>query len=769
MNLYNMIKEVIILKRLLKKLCEVVCLLLIFYLLGLVDVGYYFLAPLGISVVFAMMVLNCKTVLTSVCYFVGNSMAQYTLNGLYISLTVVGVVLITRTLLKRCKWKISRPLGILPMTLSMSTYILLNIGQIKQNLALCLSVVLAILFYFVCVNFISAFLMRGNSLNLDEKICASTFLIVISMGLAEINIFQFSTLKFVAIFSILIATYSFQSGTVFLLASLYGVGYAIVNIDISMIAVYVGFSLVSLAFKTNYRIFSCIAVVLLDVLYGVFLNLYTPFTFMWITSTIFACVLYIAIPKRVLNVFKDTFAFKKDIVGVRSLVNRTKAGICKKMNELSQVFQEMNIVFRSMVRGVLNEEGANLLLTQELINKTCLNCPERNKCMRNDNTKDTISSLITCGFERGKVTLLDVPQMLTSKCGRINFMVSSINESLKSYKNYTHLVGNMDASRILIADQLSGVSTILKNLGEEIRLNIAFDLEKEQRIIEELTYKNIMCYEAIVYEENVASKSVSLLLKNEPINKDVLEKAVSHACKMKMSIISKDISSVPNSIAIFLKNSPNYDLVFGSASVSKNGRFKNGDAHSLIKIDNGKYILSLCDGIGSGEKAQKISNLSISLIENFYKAGFDNDTILNSINKLLSLNNEENFSSVDLCVMDFHNNVLDFIKLGASYGFVKNINGTDIIESSGLPIGVLEEMRPHITRRHIDAFDIIVLVSDGISDAFDNKSDLQDYINGLSSTNPQTIADEIMDRAKDLNNGVVKDDMTVLVVRIFPI
>ena len=119
--------------------------------------------------------------------------------------------------------------------------------------------------------------------------------------------------------------------------------------------------------------------------------------------------------------------------------------------------------------------------------------------------------------------------------------------------------------------------------------------------------------------------------------------------------------------------------------------------------------------------------------------------------------------------MDFHNNLMDFIKLGATYGFVKNSNGTEIIESSGLPIGILEEMRPHITRKFITPFDTVILVSDGISDAFDNKSDLQDYINGLSSTNPQTIADDIMDRAKDLNDGIIKDDMTVLVVRIFPI
>ena len=756
-------------KKLLKNVFEVLFLVFVFYVLGRVDVGYSFLAPLGVSVLFVLLVLNHRLIKALACYLVANTLAQYSLNGFYVSITVVGVLLITKLLLKRCKWKLNKFMCLIPMLLSLTTYMFLGVGGIKQNLALLLSIVLVVVFYFVCVNFIGAFLVRGNSLNLDEKICASTFLIVFAMGLTELNFYNFSLLKFVAILSVLISTYCFQSGTVFLLSSMFGVGYAIVNIDITMVAVFVGFSLISLAFKTNYRIFGCIAVLLLDVLYGVFLNVYSVFNWISLLPTILACLCYMLTPKRILNVFKDNFAFKKDVVGVRSLVNRTKAGICKRMNELSHVFQEMNIVFRNMVRGVLSEEDANLMLTQVLVNKVCSNCPERNKCMRNSNTKDTFSSLITCGFERGKVTLLDVPQYLTSKCGRVNFMINTLNQSLKSYRNYAQLVGNMDASRILIADQLGGVSSILKNLGDEIRLNIAFDLEKEQRIIEELTYKNIVCYEAIVYEESKSSKSVSLLLKNEPVNKEALEKAVSSACKMRMSIISSDISSVPNSMVVFLKNSPNYDLVFGNASVSKNGLLKNGDAHSLIKIDNGKYILSLCDGIGSGEKAQKISSLSITLIENFYRAGFDNETILNSINKLLSLNNEENFSSVDLCVMDFHNNLLDFIKLGATYGFVKNNNGTSVIESSGLPIGVLEEMRPHITQKYIEPFDTIILVSDGVSDAFDNKSDLQDYINGLSSTNPQTIADEIMDRAKDLNTGIIKDDMTVLVARIFPL
>ena len=67
--------------------------------------------------------------------------------------------------------------------------------------------------------------------------------------------------------------------------------------------------------------------------------------------------------------------------------------------------------------------------------------------------------------------------------------------------------------------------------------------------------------------------------------------------------------------------------------------------------------LPICDGMGSGDNAYNISKLSISLIENFYKAGFDNEIILSSVNKLLSLSEQENFSTIDLAVLDCRKNI----------------------------------------------------------------------------------------------------------------
>ena len=234
-----------------------------------------------------------------------------------------------------------------------------------------------------------------------------------------------------------------------------------------------------------------------------------------------------------------------------------------------------------------------------------------------------------------------------------------------------------------------------------------------------------------------------------------------------MAITNISPSDFPNISVINLKTKPNFDIVFGSATFSKM-EGANGDTHSVFRLSNGKYLLAVCDGMGNGLKAKQTSELSISLIENFYKAGFDNDTILNSVNKLLSLSNKENFSALDLCVLDLRKNICDVIKLGTPSTYIKHKNTITEIESSSLPIGILEDFKPKVTKTYLQPFDTIIMVSDGISEAFHETYDLKTIINNITSINPQIIADEIMTFAKRINPSI-QDDMTVLVARVYPV
>lgn len=745
----------------------------IFYILGLANISFGAYTPFAFGLYFALCWAGYNKYYLSLTYIIGNTLAGFSLIDLYISLNVALVGVVISFIHDKIHKKTPKLLMCLYAALGNICYVIFNTTSVTSGVACGISLLLGILFLYASMHFLESTILRGFNfkLNLDEIICGCIMLAVLCMGFANTNIYGVEPVKIFAVYCVLVSTYLFTNNCSLLLSVVMGLGVALSTNNVGCLASFASFALVARAFKTNNKVFSCLGILLMEVVFGLYFKVYEHFTVFSLVSVIIAELAFMLTPMKVLQNLSDVLGGHKDKVAIRNIVNRSKEGICKRMNEISTVFMEMDGVYRNMVQGVLPVPEAKKMLTSELIEKCCRDCKDRNKCLRVNGkyTTEVFNDFVNAGFEKGKANLLDVPSYLTSKCGRVNYLLSTMNQLLSSYKHYAVMVNNMDTSKVLIADQLNGISSILKNLSDEVKLNISFDLSKENRIIEELGYKSIYCLEAIVYEQNANYKNATLVVKASDNKTEIIEKTVSKIVGNQMRVVSCENSTISGAIVLTLKTVPNYDIVFGSSTCGKTGEFASGDTHSLIKIDEGKYMVALCDGMGSGEKANKTSNLAISLIENFYKAGFDNEIILSSVNRLLTLSNEENFSALDLCVLDLRKNICDFIKLGSPYGFIKHKNSTEVIETSGLPIGVLEEMKPHITKKVIEDFDIVVLVSDGVTDAFGSKEDLLDFINNISSVNPQTISDEIVDRVMDIGNGVCKDDVTVVAVRIFPV
>ncbi|MBR1891655.1 MAG: SpoIIE family protein phosphatase, partial [Clostridia bacterium] len=65
--------------------------------------------------------------------------------------------------------------------------------------------------------------------------------------------------------------------------------------------------------------------------------------------------------------------------------------------------------------------------------------------------------------------------------------------------------------------------------------------------------------------------------------------------------------------------------------------------------------------------------------------------------------------------------------------------------------------------------DMLVMLSDGVTDAFASSSDFIEFLKTAPQKNPQTLADSIIDRALGLCSGVAADDMTALCVRLYDV
>ena len=256
------------------------------------------------------------------------------------------------------------------------------------------------------------------------------------------------------------------------------------------------------------------------------------------------------------------------------------------------------------------------------------------------------------------------------------------------------------------------------------------------------------------------------LVISDDINLEKLIKVVSLSVGENMNVVSKTHLSLTHS-AITMRPAPLLDAAFGLSSICKDGSPRSGDTHSLIKIDDARFLVALSDGMGSGNLAYQTSKTAVSLIESFYKAGLDGNLVINMVNKVLALGTEDSFSAIDVMSVNLFNLTADFIKVGSPHSYLLGSDSIRIIEGNSLPLGILDELSPTGISVNLEEGSTVMLISDGVADAFGSSTDFISYLKGLRTKNPQTLADEVCSRALTLLDGKAKDDMTVICVRIF--
>ena len=150
------------------------------------------------------------------------------------------------------------------------------------------------------------------------------------------------------------------------------------------------------------------------------------------------------------------------------------------------------------------------------------------------------------------------------------------------------------------------------------------------------------------------------------------------------------------------------------------------------------------------------------MVENFYKAGFGNEAALNMINRMLMMKGADEFSALDICVIDLETAIAHFVKLGGVQSFVKRADNVDVIESSALPIGIVEEATPYSDSRLLSGTDSVVLVSDGIVDAL-GADGVRLVLSRTDTLSPQELCDTLLAKATEYG---AKDDSTAVAVRL---
>ncbi|MGN0165622.1 MAG: SpoIIE family protein phosphatase [Lachnospiraceae bacterium] len=213
-----------------------------------------------------------------------------------------------------------------------------------------------------------------------------------------------------------------------------------------------------------------------------------------------------------------------------------------------------------------------------------------------------------------------------------------------------------------------------------------------------------------------------------------------------------------------------YKLLTGAVRAAKTAGEPSGDNYSVLTPGLGEAAIVLSDGMGSGKDAYLESAAVIELMERFLRAGFRGDGIVSLINSVLLMGNEaKSYSTLDLCLVNLYDGNLTVAKSGASLTFIKHEDWVETISASGLPLGMLPEVRPEVTKKKLYHGDSVIVLSDGVLDGLpvDEKEKLlQEMIKELPDMTPKDMAGAVLMASLRKRYYEPMDDMTVIVGKL---
>lgn len=363
----------------------------------------------------------------------------------------------------------------------------------------------------------------------------------------------------------------------------------------------------------------------------------------------------------------------------------------------------------------------------------------------------------------------------------IGRMVKVINESYKMSKINFIWKKKLQENQKAVSNQLEEVSKAIGALADEIEVPEQDPFKEEKEEIK------VLLEQKDIFVNNINIKKEKTGRLGVTIYTDICENVEKPACDVKKmgKVVSKILGQnmILQNQVCGLRNKEaqctytylaedKQTIQIGVAKATKKDSTMSGDTCIQTRLEDGKYLLAISDGMGSGKEARRSSKMAIGMLEKLLSSGFDRDTSLRLINSTLAAYHQEEdmYATLDVGILDLYAGNLEFIKNAACPTYVKNKRNVQILKSIALPTGILSDMDLVVYDRDLQDGDIIVMCSDGIlesSSEYTNKELwLQFLLEEIETEDVQKIADIILQEAIDNDYGIEKDDMTVMVAKI---
>ncbi len=326
--------------------------------------------------------------------------------------------------------------------------------------------------------------------------------------------------------------------------------------------------------------------------------------------------------------------------------------------------------------------------------------------------------------------------------------------------------------RLLFSEQLAECAQMLEHTGQMIGESAGLPESVRARLEEALEALEVAVTRAVLVREENRRGALYLVLESQTercVTMRLVSDAVSHVFGREMMPDPGQptiVSGTPRMIRF--QEKPAFFMLHGVAGSRKEGSGCSGDSFSFLEPDPGQALFFLCDGMGSGARAQEESARVTELAEQLCRAGFSSQIIVRLINTALLVQGTERPVTIDMGRLDLYSGLCDFTKSGACVTFICRKDTVEELNGDSLPVGILRESAPVERLLKLKSGDQIVMMTDGVLEALpgmEKEEQMKAFCLEHRAARPKELAADVLAYAQSF--GAAKDDMTVLVAGIW--
>ncbi len=456
----------------------------------------------------------------------------------------------------------------------------------------------------------------------------------------------------------------------------------------------------------------------------------------------------------------------------RDAIAKVKESIKAKLNAAAAAFESMARTMERLSDKEVKKNGADVAeLFDAAADKVCKNCRKSGVCWGQyfSSTYEEMLKLLGIMREKGVAKSEDLSQVLSKRCINTAGLLEELNHQYDIYRVRQVWRSRLSESRQLVGKQLDGVSKILEGLTSEI------DTDTREIAVSGFEIRSKLELNGI------KPKSVNILQdKDERYKVEVVMKAAKFQGKTRRTIekvmkshlgfntlMREEVPDDKKLIRLVFTEAQRYEVETEEATLAASE--KSGDNFRFLNLKNGKFIIAISDGMGTGSRPAKESEAILELLDSFLEAGFDSRIAVRLINSIMIMKSEDAaFVTLDLCIIDLYTGEAQFIKTGAEPSFIlSNTGRVRSVNASALPVGIIAEAEADISKTKLRDGDKIVMMTDGIETNEEGYRWVGEFVkeSGQNEEN-RNLAEDILNRAAQKQGGTAKDDMTVLTITL---